>query len=221
MRDEELGDLLEATLRSYADEAPQAHHGELAATAATVLVAVAIGGTWSAIGPGPSATTADSAAGEAAGGTRDQNGPASKPSSELSPEFRSGGWRSVTYRDVQVSVPVDWVTGVTGWPWCVPQPDPSATSTALPGEDETTPGGWLGLPGKVPDIVCTPAAAPVTQLGQHVWLSPTTEKSGRRTVQLGGGWIRDTVVLNGVSVEVQTRSDPGLRRDLLAAIRIL
>ena len=230
--DDELGDLLESTFRSYAGEAPQAHHGELAATArrrvrnrrrslvttaAAAVVFVVIGGVWNAIGPGyDGGSAADSAAGEAASG-------ATRDGGSSTPDLTSGSHptrlqpllaRWVTYRGVQVSVPDGWTIGVANRPWCSSQGD-LATAGASRNKGE------VGVPGPVPDVVCPQEAPPVSELRQHVWMTPSTAKPGRQTRQLGDGWTRDIVVIGGVRVEVQTHKDPELRRELLAAIRIV
>ena len=229
--DDELGRLLGSTLRTYADEAPQAHHGELAATArkrvrgrrralvgtaAAVVAFAGIGGVWSALDDDLGADTAASgaAAGEADTGNREAQDPGLPRSGDLSTLADRGGIRSVTYRGVQVSVPENWTTGVTNWPWCLSRTVPQFA-------DAGQTQGEVGLPGSIPYLACRPVRTPVSKLGVHVWLSRTTEKPGRRTEQLGDGWVRDTVVINGVAVEVQTRNAPELRRSLLAAIRVV
>lgn len=231
MRDEELGDLLEGTFRSHADDAPQAHHGELAATArrrvrrrrhamvgtAAAIVAFAgIGVVWTALDPVADTGTADSA-GSAAGGLpeADRRDVGTPMASQATPaQLDPASAKAVVYRGVQVRVPATWITGVSGWPWCLPPNRPAAASRGQR-------NGELGLPGAVPAVGCNPVRTPVDELGEHVWLSPSAAEPGRTTERLGGGWIRDTVVINGVAVEVQTHGNPALRRDLLAAIRIV
>ena len=223
MRDEEsdgrLGDLLGSTLRAYADEAPRAHHGELAATArrrvrvrrrkvvgtaAAVVAFAGIGGAWTALDTGGDGTVASSGGDEAPGAAREGG----------SPTFaRSGtatGAQVVTYRGVAIPVPDGWTTGISNWPWCVQQEQPASGGTST---------GEVGVPGPVPDIVCPQSSAPVSKLSQHVWLSPSTAEPGRRTEVLGAGWIRDTVVVPGVAVEIQTRNNPALRNRFLAAVK--
>lgn len=225
MRDEEtdgrLGDLLGSTLRAYADEAPQAHHGELAATArrrirgrrhkvvGTVVAVVAfagIGGAWTALQPQGNGTA--TAGDEAAGAARDSGVPTFARSGTATGSTPADT-RVVTYRGVAIPVPDGWTTGTSNWPWCLQQEQPASGGTST---------GEVGVPGPVPDVACPESSAPVAKLSQHVWLSPSSAKPGRRTEALGAGWIRDTVVVPGVAVEIQTRNNPALRSRFLAAV---
>jgi hypothetical protein len=82
--------------------------------------------------------------------------------------------------------------------------------------------GEVGRPGPAPAIGCN-ELVPIAKLGEHVWFDGTTAVGpparGRRSQQLGGGWVRDILRVGTVTIEVQTHSNPGLRDHILGSVR--
>jgi hypothetical protein len=115
------------------------------------------------------------------------------------------GWRWESYGGVQVSVPVGWNHyGTADSAWCV--------------GDRGQAAGEIGRPGPILMIKC-PDRIPLGKLGEHLWLSSSTERAARRSEQLGDGWVRDLVIVGNVSIEVQTHGHPGVRRHILDSVR--
>jgi hypothetical protein len=217
MHDDELGSRIEEALRLHADDAPRARTGDLAWTArrrlrrrrravigaaALTVGMVALGSAWSSLGGSgydDSAGSTDSGQAEA---------PVPLPSAQDGARAaQADGWRWESFGGIEVSVPANWTYGVSGAPWCI--------------DDRGQANGEVGRPGPVRSIGC-PDVVPVGVLGEHVWLSRTTEgvaKSGRTTQDLGSGWVRDVVKVGSVSIEVQTRASPSVRSRILSSVR--
>jgi hypothetical protein len=219
MGDEDLDTRIEEAFRLIADDAPRARAGDLAATArrrirrrrqavigtaAVAVAAVALGGTWSALGnfsTQSNSTTSGSAAGSAAEG---KNVPQPRTQSDLG-AASAAGWRWESFGGVEISVPATWSYGISHAPWCIP---------GEPGQ----PNGEVGRPGPVRRILCNDPV-PFDKLGQHVWFSRTAGAKPVVQQQLGGEWVLDVLVVDGVSIEVQTHANPAVRNTILSSVR--
>jgi hypothetical protein len=144
----------------------------------------------------------------------DQPGAVDEPSGEVD----NGPWRTEYWRGLQVDVPADW--GYGGAPQeggpetvaCGAVALVSATGERLPEEGPTMP--YVGRPIAQTDL-CevypwigpndVPAQAP------YVWLGAAVAPG---KVDLGDGWVQETVDVHGSRLTVATR-DAGLRKRIL------
>jgi hypothetical protein len=219
MHDEDLDTRIEEALRLHADDAPRARTGDLAATArrrlrrrrqamigtaAVAVAAVALGGTWSTLG-GPTSSSNETASSADSAGEGKAVVPAPPSAAEPGGAWSAPGWRWESFGGVEVSVPATWSYGVSDAPWCT-------------AGNHGQPDGEVGRPGPTERIRC-PDPTPVDKLGQHVWFSRTAGGRPVRQQQLGGGWVRDMLVADGVSIEVQTHANPAVRDHILSSVR--
>ena len=144
----------------------------------------------------------------------DRPGTVDEPSGEVA----NGPWRTEYWRDLRVDVPADW--GYGGAPQegtpetvaCGAVATVSATGERLPREDPTMP--YVGRPIAQTDLCDVyPWIGPndVPPQAPYVWLGAAVE---RGTVDLGDGWVQETVDVNGSRLTVATR-DAGLRERIL------
>lgn len=207
-RAEDLGWDLAATARR---RVRRRRHATMTA-AATLVAVVGFGGFWSLAGPDvfPAATSGNDSAGNGEAASAPET---NLPPTVAKPQDRGGtteattGWRWESYGGVEVSVPANWSYGISDAPWCL--------------NDRGQINGEVGRPGVVRSIKC-PDIVPIYHLGEHVWLSGTEEgrpKGRPATEDLGEGWIRDTILVGGVRIEVQTHANPGVRDRILKSVR--
>jgi hypothetical protein len=220
MRDEDLDTRIEEAFRVLADDAPRARAGDLVwtarrrlrrrrqaviGTAAVAVAAVALGGSWSAIGNFSTESNSTASGGSAGSAAEGKTVPEPREQSDLG-TGSAPGWRWESFGGVEISVPATWSYGISNAPWCV---------AGEPGQ----PDGEVGRPGPLQRILCNDPV-PVNKLGQHVWFS---RDAGAKPVvgrQLGDGWVLDVVVVRaGVSIAVQTHANPALRKTILASVR--
>ncbi len=215
-RDEEFGRLVASALKDHAADAPRAfdlagdarrrlhrRRRRVMGAAVTAVAVIAVGSAIATNGlPSMNSEQATSAgAGDAAKDSADAPPTMPKPDSAAG----GSGWRWESYGGVQVRVPAAWTYGVSGSPWCIP------TEAGKPrGERD----GEVGRPGPVPSIGC-PAVVPSSALGQHVWFSRDEGPPELRPVP---GWYRDVKIIDGVRIEVQTRT-AALRDAIIGSIR--
>ena len=144
----------------------------------------------------------------------DRPGAVDEPSGEVA----DGPWRTEYWRDMRVDVPADW--GYGGAPQegtpetvaCGAVAMVSATGERLPREDPTMP--YVGRPIAQTDLCQVyPWIGPndVPPQAPYVWLGAAVEPG---TVDLGDGWVQETVDVNGSRLTVATR-DAGLRERIL------
>jgi hypothetical protein len=211
-RDEEFGRLVASALKDHAADAPRAFDlaGEarrrlhrrrkrVMGAAVTAVAVVAIGSAVATNGLPSVSTDSSSAGAGAAGQDSGKEVPAQADSAAGS------AWRWESYGGIQVRVPAAWTYGVSGSPWCIP-------TTA--GQARGQRDGEVGRPGPVPSIGCPPSV-PSSALGQHVWFD---RNESELLLQPVAGWFRETHVVGGVRIEIQTRS-AALRDQIIGSIR--
>lgn len=119
------------------------------------------------------------------------------------------GWRTEYYGDLAVDVPADW-----GWgsapPICGPGPSRTADGRRIVRFDEAVP--YVGRPVAQTDLCAGPQRPP---LAPYVWLGADVAPS---TVDLGDGWVQESVEVNGSALTVAT-DDAALRERILASAR--
>jgi hypothetical protein len=129
------------------------------------------------------------------------------------------GWRTEYWHDTSVQVPADWAYGGapmrSGRQWysCHASAMVSAEGEDLFGGD----GPYLGRPVALTDVCMAyppngPGAGPPD--APYVWLGAAIEP-GR--VDLGDGWVQETVEADGSTVTVAS-DDPALRERILASV---
>ena len=130
-------------------------------------------------------------------------------------------WRTEYWRDMQVNVPADWGFGGAPMPGdgmasgaiaCGAVALVSASGQRLAQEDPTM--AYVGRPIAQTDVCdlypwIGPNAGPPRS--PYVWLGAAVEPG---VVELGNGYVQETVEVNGTSLTVATR-DAGLRRQIL------
>ncbi|MCL8024744.1 hypothetical protein [Nocardioides bruguierae] len=134
---------------------------------------------------------------------------AASPSEPVSEVAADGspvrGWRTEVWREVAVSVPAAWGSGVAP----VALDDGLATCGDAPDQ-----GGWVGRPVQVSDL-CTPLDGAPVPTQPSVWLGADLEPG---TTDLGDGWVRRTVAVLGTTVTV-TSDDEAVRARVLGSLR--
>ena len=133
---------------------------------------------------------------------------------------RADEWRTEYWHDMRVEVPADWGYGGAPMDWearpttaaCWPIAMVTADGQRLKRDDPTMP--YVGRPIALTDL-CQPypfrdAAAP-TPKAPYVWLGAAVEPGH---VDLGDGWVQETVEVNGSTLTVAT-DDPALRTRIL------
>lgn len=125
-------------------------------------------------------------------------------------------WRTEYWRDVQVDVPADWWFGgglmddATGRHACFPEPMVSPAGRRVYAGSPEAPG-YVGRPIYVTDVCLGyPFDGPPEQ--PYLWFDAPLEPG---TVDLGGGWVQETVEVNGSGITVATR-DAALRKRILS-----
>ena len=124
-------------------------------------------------------------------------------------------WRTETWGDVQVDVPADW--GYGGAPdeegvACFPGASLDAAGQPVRGRD--VPPGYVGRPISLTDVCAsTDAGAPVD--GPYVWLGAGLTSG---LVELGNGYVQETVAVDGTTLTVATR-DEVLRQRIVGSVR--
>lgn len=125
-------------------------------------------------------------------------------------------WRTEAWRNLAVDVPAHWGWGTAPIAAGVDEstsllcggPGPTVRADGSAGGDQDE--AWVGRPISLSDVCLT-----TDQLGQpaapYVWLGADVEPG---TVDLGGGWVRETVVAYDSTLTVAT-DDPALRRSIL------
>jgi hypothetical protein len=117
-----------------------------------------------------------------------------------------GVWRTEYWRDMQVDVPDDW-----GWggapPACGVGPSRSSGGLRVASDSDVP---YVGRPISNTDA-CPPQPSPPA--ASYVWLG-ADRKVG--VVDLGGGYVEETVEVNGSLLTVAT-DDEGLRERILAS----
>lgn len=130
------------------------------------------------------------------------------------------GWRTEHWRDVQVEVPADWWYGggalefeqrdVIG---CGAEPLIDPSGRRAPALDLGSPvPGYVGRPIAQTDLCEGDLADAVPQV-PYLWFDAPLEAG---TVELGDGWVRETVAVNGSRISVATQ-DVALRQQILAS----
>lgn len=216
--DERFGDLVATALRQHADDAPRAFdlagdarrrlHRRRKRVMGAAVAAVAVVAVGSAVATDSLPSVRTDASNGAAGAGSAAEDRADQPPTRPQPESAAGSaWRWESYGGVQVRVPAAWAYGVSGSPWCVP---------TEAGEPRGERDGEVGRPGPVPSIGC-PVVVPPSALGQHVWFS---RDEGPPELAPVAGWYREVSVIDGVRIEVQTRT-AALRDAIVGSIRVI
>jgi hypothetical protein len=152
-----------------------------------------------------------------------RGGPAAGSPTQGSDE--TPAWRTEYWHDLQVKVPADW--GYGGAPMrfggaesevvaCGAVATVSASGEKLRQDDPTMP--YVGRPIAQTDLCevypwIGPKAVPPQS--PYVWLGAAVEPG---TVELGDGYVQETVQVNGSTVTVATQ-DVGLRRQILESAK--
>jgi len=126
-------------------------------------------------------------------------------------------WRTEHWHDVAVDVPADWWYG--GGPMrdslgpmaCFPEPIVDASGVRREGRSRDA-RGWVGRPIGLTDVCVGVDDGPPPDL-PYLWFDAPVDTG---TVELGDGWTRETIAVNGSKVTVATRDD-GLRRRILGS----
>jgi hypothetical protein len=124
-------------------------------------------------------------------------------------------WRTEYWRDVQVEVPADWWYGggalgsASSPSACFPEPMVSPSGSR---GDDADAAGYVGRPIYLTDVCLGDADTAVPQV-PSLWFDPPLETG---TVELGEGWVRETVAVNGSRISVATQ-DAALRQQILAS----
>jgi hypothetical protein len=124
-------------------------------------------------------------------------------------------WRTEYWRDLKVEVPADWGYGgaphVSGgtllacWPSAMVDPDGNRL------EDDPT-RGYVGRPIGLTDLCATyPDNRPEEPQAPYVWLGAEIDTG---TVELGNGFVQETVEVNGSTLTVAT-DNAALRKRIL------
>jgi len=117
-------------------------------------------------------------------------------------------WRTEVWHDLAVDVPDDW-----GW-GSAPIDIGLDGASLCGGPDPDADRPYVGRP-----IATSDACIAADQLGTpavpHVWLGPPIEPG---TVELGEGWVQDTIEAEGTTLTV-TSDDARLRREILESAR--
>ncbi len=116
----------------------------------------------------------------------------------------SDQWRTEYWRDIQVDVPDDWAWGVT--------PRISGHNLSFCGGVERGP--YVGRPIMQSDLCITQASTPVPE-DPYVWLDA---KLPTGSVELGDGWVRQTIEVGSSTLSVGT-NDARLRNRIIASAR--
>lgn len=129
-------------------------------------------------------------------------------------------WRTEYWRDVQVEVPADWWYGggaldlaqreVIG---CGAEPlvDPEGRRTPALDPDSPAPG-YVGRPIAQTDV-CEGDLDEMTPQVPYLWFDAPLDIG---SVELGDGWVRETVEVNGSRISVAAR-DAALRDRILSS----
>ena len=131
-------------------------------------------------------------------------------------------WRTEHWHDVAVDVPAAWWYGGGPMPdgrggpiACFPEPIVSPEGDRREGRGDTAPG-WVGRPLYLTDVCSGDFdEGPLAEAPRwpYVWFDAPLEPG---TEDLGGGWTRQTVEVNGSRVTVAT-DDDALRRRILGS----
>ncbi len=123
------------------------------------------------------------------------------------PGVTDGVWRTEYWRDMQVDVPDSWGWGASPPASCV---GAARTAGAQPVSGEFTEG-YIGRP--ITSRYTCPAAESGPPAGPYVWLGSDLEPGTR---DLGGGYVEETVDVNGSRLTVAS-ADAALRERILAS----
>lgn len=124
----------------------------------------------------------------------------------------SDGWRTEYWRDLQVDVPADW--GFGGAPFRVGGSSVACAPTSMysaSGEPVPDGGAYVGRPLTLTDM-CMGDLSGVPR-APYVWLGADVEPG---THDLGGGWVQESVEVNGSLLTV-TSDDAALRERILGS----
>ena len=140
----------------------------------------------------------------------------SSPTERVEP----GRWRTEHWRDVQVEVPADWWYGggaleraqgdVIGC-GVGPRVDPAGRRDPAAEAGSSAPG-YVGRPIAQTDL-CEGDLADAVPRVPYLWFDAPLEGG---TVDLGDGWVRETVTVNGSRISVATQ-DAALRQRILSS----
>jgi hypothetical protein len=132
----------------------------------------------------------------------------------------SGEWRTEYWADMRVDVPADW--GYGGAPMasggdvysCYPEQMLDADGQRLPTNEIPGQVGYVGRPISMTDVcVPYPDNRPDFPHVPYVWLGAEVEVG---TVDLGDGFVQETVEVNGSTLTVGS-TDAALREKIIAS----
>lgn len=129
--------------------------------------------------------------------SREQPRPDRSPSSGPTFVEPASGWRTEYWRTVAVDVPADW-----GW-------GSSAGVCSAPPEGRPYVGRPIGTTGD-----CAPSEPDATPTAPYVWLGAAVDVG---TTDLGDGYMREVVEVDGVTVAVASR-DAAFRARVLDSV---
>ena len=134
----------------------------------------------------------------------------------------SGSWRTEHWHDVSVEVPADWwyggglMPGDTTGPYAC-FPEPSVIPEGERSDDRAEATGYVGRPIALTDVCigdldAGPLAGPAWP---YLWFGAPLDVG---TEDLGDGWVRETIEVNGSRITVASDND-ALRERILGSAR--